>query len=186
MRCRQSHKYVKINIQKTKGGKLPRSTTINWLPYHSNPKATPMSQATPFLQDNFNGLQHLGLPVSNLEASLEFYKSLGFKRIMASHVDVTEENDTILVAMMEQKGVIIELYQVTKKEMDELKSRKDGHIDHIAFDVADVKKAFHELKEAGFIMVEDKPVFLDFWEKGCKYFAIRGLDGEKLEFNQIM
>jgi lactoylglutathione lyase len=145
-----------------------------------------MRQATPFLQDNFNGLQHLGLPVSNLKASIEFYKSLGFKRIMASQVDVPAENDSILVAMMEQMGVIIELYQVTKKEMKELKSRKDGHVDHIAFDVADVEKAFHELKEAGFTIVEKQPVFLNFWEKGCKYFAIRGLDGEKLEFNQIM
>ncbi|MEQ8218574.1 MAG: VOC family protein [Arenibacter sp.] len=145
-----------------------------------------MKKTTPFLQDNFNGLQHLGLPVSNLKASLEFYESLGFKRVMDSHVDVPEENDTILVAMMEQKGVIIELYQVTKNDLLELKSRKDGHVDHIAFDVADVEKAFNELKEAGFIMVEEKPVFLNFWEKGCKYFAVRGPDGEKLEFNQIM
>ena len=145
-----------------------------------------MRKTTPFLQDNFNGLQHLGLPVSNLKASVEFYESLGFKRIMASQVDVTEENDSILVAMMERQGVIIELYQVTKKDMIELKSRKDGHVDHIAFDVADVEKAFNELKAAGFTMVEENPVFLNFWEKGCKYFAIRGLDGEKLEFNQIM
>lgn len=145
-----------------------------------------MNQATTFLQDNFNGLQHLGLPVSNLKASMEFYESLGFKRVMSSHVDVPAENDTILVAMMEQKGVIIELYQVTKNEMLELKSRKDGHVDHIAFDVNDIEKAFNELKAAGFTMVEEKPLFLNFWEKGCKYFAIRGLDGEKLEFNQII
>ncbi|MEZ4969580.1 MAG: VOC family protein [Flavobacteriaceae bacterium] len=145
-----------------------------------------MPKTTPFLQDNFNGLQHLGLPVSNLKASVKFYESLGFKRIMASHVDVPEENDSILVAMMERQGVIIELYQVTKKDMAALKSRKDGHLDHIAFDVTDIEKAFNELKEAGFTMVEDNPVFLSFWEKGCKYFAIRGLDGEKLEFNQIL
>lgn len=105
---------------------------------------------------------------------------------MSSHVDIPTENDSILVAMMEQKGVIIELYQVTKNEMLELKSRKDGHVDHIAFDVADVEKAFKELSEAGFTIIEEKPVFLNFWENGCKYFAIRGLDGEKLEFNQII
>jgi lactoylglutathione lyase len=29
------------------------------------------------------------------------------------------------------------------------------------------------------------PAFLDFWEKGCKYSAVRGQDGEKLEFNQM-
>ncbi|MDX1769202.1 MAG: VOC family protein [Arenibacter troitsensis] len=145
-----------------------------------------MQKTTSFLQDNFNGLQHLGLPVSNLKASVEFYESLGFKRIMTSQVEVVHENDAILVAMMERQRVIIELYQVTKKEMTELKSRNDGHVDHIAFDVNDVEKAFKELKDGGFTMIEEKPVFLDFWEKGCKYFAIRGLDGEKLEFNQIM
>jgi lactoylglutathione lyase len=138
------------------------------------------------LQGNIHGLQHLGVPVSNLQVSVDFYSRLGFKRILASHVDVPEENDTIHVAMMEQNGVIIELYQVTRKYQDELRTRRDGHVDHIAFDVADVEKAFQVLKQANFDLVEEKPVFLNFWERGCKYFAIRGPDGEKLEFNQIL
>lgn len=139
-----------------------------------------------FLQGNIRGLQHLGLPVSNLKNSVNFYASLGFKRIMTSCIKVPEENDAIQVAMMEQNGVIIELYQVTRKQKEDLKDRKDGPVDHIAFDVKDVEKAFLELKYAGFAMIEEKPVFLNFWEKGCKYFAIRGPDGEKLEFNEIM
>ena len=138
-----------------------------------------------YLDGNFKGLQHLGVPVTNLRASVDFYTQLGFQRILATLVDVPEENDTVHVAFMEQKGVTIELYQVTKKELSALRSRKDGHVDHIAFDVADVNKAFEELKAAGFEMVEDKPVFLNFWDKGCSYFAVRGPDGEKLEFNQI-
>jgi len=52
--------------------------------------------------------------------------------------------------------------------------------------VADVEKAFNELKAAGFTIIEEQPIFLNFWEKGCKYFAVRGPDGEKLEFNQIL
>jgi catechol 2,3-dioxygenase-like lactoylglutathione lyase family enzyme len=137
-----------------------------------------------YLQGNFKGLQHLGIPVTNLGISVDFYSRLGFNRILAAHVD--EADGRVLVGFLEQKGVVIELYQVTDKEREEIKSRKDGHVDHIAFDVADVEKAFHELKAAGFEMVQEKPVFLDFWEKGCKYFAIRGPDGEKLEFNQKM
>jgi lactoylglutathione lyase len=82
--------------------------------------------------------------------------------------------------------MIIELYQLTPKDLDELRSRKDGHIDHIAFDVADVDAAFREMQEAGMECLEEAPVLLDFWERGCKYFAIRGPDGEKLEFNQIL
>jgi len=145
-----------------------------------------MTGNSSYLQGNFKGFQHLGIPVTSLEVSIDFYAKLGFRRILSSSVDVPEENDMVLVALMEQSGAIVELYQVTLKEMADLRTRKDGHIDHIAFDVADVEKAFLDLKSAGFDMVEDKPVFLNFWERGCKYFAIRGPDGEKLEFNQIM
>jgi lactoylglutathione lyase len=139
-----------------------------------------------YLAGNLRGLQHLGIPVTNLENSVNFYNRLGFKLIHSSHVDVPAENDRVLVAFMEMNGVTIELYQVTRKDMAELRARKDGHVDHIAFNVADVDKAFRELKDAGFEMVEDSPVFLNFWDKGCRYFAVRGPDGEKLEFNQIL
>ena len=47
-------------------------------------------------------------------------------------------------------------------------------------------EAFTEITEAGLDIIEEAPVFLDFWEKGCRYFAVRGPDGEKLEFNQIL
>lgn len=145
-----------------------------------------MNSDNVFLQSNFKGIQHLGIPVTNLETSVNFYTRLGFKRILASKVEVPEENDRIVVAFMEQMGIVVELYQVTRQARKELITRRDGHVDHIAFDVADVEKAFTELKEANFEMVEDKPVFLNFWERGCKYFAVRGPDGEKLEFNQIL
>jgi catechol 2,3-dioxygenase-like lactoylglutathione lyase family enzyme len=141
---------------------------------------------TKFLQGNFKGIQHLGVPVTDLETSVSFYSRLGFKRILASAVEVPEENDRIVVAFMEQKDIVIELYQVTQQSRKELVTRKDGHVDHIAFDVADVEKAFAELKEAGFEMLEEKPVRLNFWERGCRYFTVRGPNGEKLEFNQIL
>jgi catechol 2,3-dioxygenase-like lactoylglutathione lyase family enzyme len=143
-----------------------------------------MQPDTVFLKDNFKGLQHLGIPVTDLDISVDFYSRLGFTRVLAAEVEKPLENDRIRVAMMEQKGVIMELYQVTRREIQEIKARKDGHVDHIAFDVADVEAAFRELKAAGFTMVEEEPEFLDFWERGCRYFAVRGPDGEKLEFNQ--
>jgi len=137
-----------------------------------------------YLKNNFRGMQHLGIPVTNLETSVTFYERIGFRRILSAHVD--EDNGPVLVAFMEQRGVVIELYQVTEQEREEIRSRRDGHVDHIAFDVADVEGAFRELKAAGFTMLEEKPVFLNFWKKGCIYFAVRGPDGEKLEFNQIL
>jgi lactoylglutathione lyase len=136
------------------------------------------------LNGNFMGLQHLGNPVTSLERSVTFYSRLGFNRILAAQV--LGPAGIIHVAMMKRENVIIELYQLTGKELEELPSRSDGHIDHIAFDVKDIDAAFNELRAAGFETIQDSPVYLDFWDKGCRYFAIRGPDGEKLEFNQIL
>jgi len=136
------------------------------------------------LKNNFRGIQHLGIPVTNLEQSVSFYTRLGLKHVLAAQVP--SPAGAIQVAMMKRDSVIVELYQLTGQELEEVRSRSDGHIDHIAFDVNDINKAFSDLKAAGFETIENEPVFLDFWKKGCKYFAIRGPDGEKLEFNQIL
>jgi len=71
-------------------------------------------------------------------------------------------------------------------ELAEIAARKDGHIDHIAFDVPDIDAAFKTLQTAGFTIIEDAPVFLHFWKKGCRYFNILGPNNERLEFNQVL
>jgi lactoylglutathione lyase len=136
------------------------------------------------LYDNFNGIQHLGIPVTNLEISVSFYNKLGFIRVLTAQVN--ESPGIIQVAMMKRENIIVELYQPTGDDLEELLSRSEGHIDHVAFNVKDIDAAFSEIQAAGFVTIEESPVFLDFWDKGCKYFAIRGPDGEKLEFNQIL
>lgn len=138
----------------------------------------------PLLKINFLGLQHIGLPVSDIERSREFYQNLGFENVMEKVFD--NGTGTIRVAMMKRERVVIELYQLPPDQLAEIRSRKDGHIDHIAFDVADIDSAFDELKRAGLKPLQNAPVKLDFWERGCKYFSIRGPDGEILEFNQIL
>ena len=88
--------------------------------------------------------------------------------------------------MMKQGDIIIEIYQMPDAALNGIRSRKDGHIDHVAFDVEDIDATFELLKREGFNVIEDAPVFLAFWQKGCKYFNITGPDGERLEFNQIL
>lgn len=131
-----------------------------------------------------NSFQHLGIPVSNLGSSEKFYERLGFSNVMSSPFE--KDGGTGRVAMMEKGGMIIEIYQLPKDELAEIKARKDGHIDHIAFDVDDIDLAFKELKENHFNPIEEEPVFLPYWKKGCRYFTIFGPDGERLEFNQIL
>ncbi len=131
-----------------------------------------------------NHIQHAGIPVTDIKVSEAFYKRLGFKNVMAT--TFTYNGGTGNVVMMQQNEMVIELYQMPEAELKEIRERKNGHIDHIAFDVDEIDAAFTALKENGFTILEEKPVFLSFWKNGCKYFNITGPDGERLEFNEII
>lgn len=136
------------------------------------------------LDQNFQGLQHIGLPVVDLEASKTFYARLGFRPVMER---TFEEPDGSVTAVMVKRGdVVIELYRLPDGRRAEIGTRRDGHIDHIAFSVRDIDSTFAEIRAAGFETLESEPVQLPFWKEGCRYFAIRGPSGEKLEFNQIL
>jgi catechol 2,3-dioxygenase-like lactoylglutathione lyase family enzyme len=131
-----------------------------------------------------NKLQHVGIPVTDMAVSEAFYMRFGFKNVMQS--PFTFEGGTGTCVMMQLKDIIIELYQMPGKQLTEIKARKNGHIDHIAFDVDDIDAIFQTLKNGAFNIIEDKPVFLPFWKNGCRYFNIIGPDGEILEFNQVI
>ncbi|AYQ31304.1 VOC family protein [Runella sp. SP2] len=133
---------------------------------------------------NLSRIQHLGIPVADLVRSEAFYNRLGFTNVMSSTFQ--HEGGEGKVAMMKQGDIIIEIYQMPDVALDEIRARRDGHIDHVAFDVEDIDATFELLKKEGFNIIEESPVFLAFWHKGCKYFNITGPDGERLEFNQIL
>ncbi len=131
-----------------------------------------------------NHLQHIGIPVTNLNVSEAFYQKLGFTKATSSDFD---HNGGIgKMTMMHLEDIIIELYQLPENDLDELRNRNDGHIDHITFDVSDIDYTYAAAKETPFHILEERPVFLPFWKNGCKYFNILGPDNERLEFNQIL
>ena len=137
------------------------------------------------LQGNLQGLQHLGIPVTDLERSKAFYMQLGFTEAMRT--DIPRQSEPVRVAMMQHENFTIELYQLDQERRQEIAQRTDGHIDHVALNVLDIEQAYAEIKSAGLEILEDNaPVFLPFWEHGVKYFTVRGPDGEKIEFNQIL
>jgi len=131
-----------------------------------------------------NHIQHIGIPVTDIAVSEAFYSQLGFSNVMQS--PFKEDGETGTCIMMKNKSIIIELYQLPTHKLTEIRDRKDGHIDHITFDVDDIDVAFEALKNASLQVIEEAPVFLPFWQNGCKYFNILGPDGERLEFNQIL
>ena len=99
-----------------------------------------------------NHIQHIGIPVTDLTGSEEFYNRLGFKNVMTATFNFNGAKRN--VTMMKYDEMIIELYQMPAGELQEIRNRKNGHIDHVAFDVDDIDKAFTELKNLSFNIIE--------------------------------
>jgi catechol 2,3-dioxygenase-like lactoylglutathione lyase family enzyme len=133
---------------------------------------------------NITAIQHIGIPVADIATSQTFYERLGFANVMQAGFGQEGARGTCV--MMQRGEMIIELYQLPEPDQSEIRTRKNGHIDHVAFNVPDIDEAFTTIKQAGFNIIESEPVFLQFWANGCKYFNITGPDGERLEFNQIL
>ncbi|WP_340202071.1 VOC family protein [Ascidiimonas sp. W6] len=129
-------------------------------------------------------IQHVGIPTIDLEKSKEFYKSIGFEKVMSSSFEYNGEKGEVV--MMKSGEVLIEIYRLPDSELPEIKKRTAGSIDHIAFDVEDVDHVFDNLKQRQFNILENEPVSLPFWKNGCRYFNILGPNGERIEFNQIL
>ena len=125
-----------------------------------------------------------GIPITDIKRSAKFYERFGFRNVMGTEFNFNGGKGNVM--MIKLNEMIIELYQMPEKELLEIRNRSNGHIDHIAFDVDDIEEAFSTLKENGFDIIEPQPLYLSFWEKGCRYFNITGPDGERLEFNQIL
>ncbi|CAN5472590.1 VOC family protein [soil metagenome] len=132
---------------------------------------------------SLKAIQHVGIPVTDIKVSEKFYTDLGFKNVMQANF---HNNETGTCLMMQQGNIVIEIYQMPDRELPAIASRKDGHVDHVAFDVSNIDEIFFILKTSGYTIVEDAPVFLKFWDKGCRFFNILGPDNERLEFNQVL
>lgn len=132
--------------------------------------------------DNVTGFQHLGVPVVNLENSIEFYRKIGFA--VTDRYEIEEDGGSTKVAFLNIGSFCLELYQQSGRAAP--KDTAPGPIEHFALDVLDIDKAFRSMKAAGFKLLQDAPIKLPLREKGIKYFVVRGPDGEKVEFNQIL
>lgn len=133
---------------------------------------------------NLGGWSHLGVPTADIEASRAFYRDFGFDEALYAEIEL--DDGLACISMMELNGFMVELYQLPEFSVEALAALEDGNIDHIALDVADADAAYEALKQAGFDPLEDAPVALPLWENGVKYFNVRGPNGEKVEFNQVV
>lgn len=120
------------------------------------------------------GLQHLGLPTNNMEATLAFYQSLGFTLAYST------VNNGERVCFLTLGNLCVETYENGRAV------GAPGAIDHLCLNVDDVDAAFEAVKAAGYAPIETEIQFLPFWERGVRFFNLWGPNGEKVEFGQIL
>lgn len=128
------------------------------------------------MKEYITGIQHVGVPTKDMEATLDFYIRLGFS---VAFETVNEANGAKVV-FLKQKNLVIEAYEETNVKM------VTGAIDHVAIDVTDIEKVYEEICNMGLNTLQDEINFLPFWEKGVRFFSITGPNQERIEFNQVV
>lgn len=122
--------------------------------------------------DYCNGLQHIGIPTTNMEETINFYQVMGFKIILDTVVGL---NRMVILSM---GNVTIEIYEVQQS------CNIAGAIDHIAIDVNDINLCYSQAKADEFKIISNGIEELPIWKKGIQFFVIEGINGEKIEFSQ--
>ena len=120
------------------------------------------------------GLQHIGIPTNDIEASKNFYLSLGFSIAL----DTWNKEEHVIFFRL--GDLTLEVYQNGKAVLS------PGAVDHVCVNVTDVEAVFEEVKKLGYEAIEGSIQFLPFWENGVRYFTIFGPNKEKIEFGQYL
>ena len=116
------------------------------------------------LREQLNGIQHVGIPTNDIEATIEFYGKLGFEVALQTVNEEANEK----VAFLKLNNLVIETYENKAAKME------SGAIDHVAIDVKDIEKVYELINHAGLNTTRDTIHFLPFWENGVRFFTIKG------------
>lgn len=121
------------------------------------------------------GIQHVGIPSIDLDATITFYKSLGFTQ---AGLFPNGENRC---AFMRLGNLTIETWE------GDPTNPTAGAINHISLNTTDVDRAFAAAKEQGLNLVNDEVQSIpSFWDHGIRFFNILGPNQETIEFCQIL
>lgn len=128
------------------------------------------------MKNYINGLQHIGIPTVCYEETVDFYEILGFKNIYE-----TKQKDS------NQRVSFLQLGSLTMEVYDTVESAQcDGAINHIALNCIDIEKEYEIIQKLGFKVITESIMHLPYWEKGIKFFVIKGPNDEAVEFCQIL
>lgn len=122
------------------------------------------------LIDYTTGIQHVGIPTNDIQATKEFYHRLGFTTALET------DNNGEKVAFLKMKNLVIETYENGQAAM------QSGAINHIAIDVKNIDEVFSIVQSMDVEMADNCVNGLPFWENGVKFFTIIGPNKERIEF----
>lgn len=125
------------------------------------------------VKEQLNGIQHIGIPTNNIEATVHFYEKMGFETALRTLNEEAGEK----VAFLKLGSLVIETYENKAAKM------KAGAIDHVAIDVKDIERVYEMIDREGMNTTNDIIHFLPFWENGVRFFTIEGPNKEKIEFS---
>ncbi|NBJ92468.1 VOC family protein [bacterium 1xD42-62] len=132
------------------------------------------------MKNNFQpfitGLQHIGLPTNDIEATIAFYEIFGFQVAYRTINEKANEQ----VAFLRLGDITIETYENKQAAL------ANGAWDHIALNVTNIEAVFQLAKEKGLDIMDSEIQFLPFWDNGVKYFIVIGPNKEKVELNQFL
>ena len=101
-------------------------------------------------------IDHIGIAVKNLEATLKFYEDvLGIKCVSQEVV----EEQKVKVAFLPVGDTEVELLESTSEDgpIARFIEKKGEGIQHVAFKVDNIEEAIAELQEKGVILIDEKP-----------------------------
>jgi catechol 2,3-dioxygenase-like lactoylglutathione lyase family enzyme len=126
------------------------------------------------MKQNFAaGIQHIGIPTNDMNATKDFYLSLGFEVAFETVTDCP-------VCFLKLGNMVVETYENGQALM------KPGAVDHISLDSSDIEAAFEFAKKGGYKLLGDKIESLPFWKNGVRFFKIEGPNKETIEFCQML
>ena len=104
-----------------------------------------------------NRLNHIGIAVPDLDVGENLFSILFGKPPINRETVSTEKVNTSFFAMGESQIELLEATDENSTIAKFLKKMPKGGIHHLCFEVDDIIKKCHELKDQGFVLIYDKP-----------------------------
>ncbi|EOS55418.1 MULTISPECIES: VOC family protein [Paenibacillus] len=122
-------------------------------------------------------IEHVGIRVSALEDSIEFYERVIGMKLLSTIGEVGDPLRLAFLTFPGQESVEVELINLPKGE--ELPN--EGKVHHIAFTASDIEEEYARISELGLSGLDPEIRSLP---NGSRFFFFNGPDGERIEFFQ--